>query len=150
MQDHQAMALAEGSLPAAPATAPSQRIPASYGQGEPVAVDFFVDPFNGWACWIPRWPEAKPEAAEAPMAGPRRACGQGLLGRVGAWFGVCQQTPSGAWKADPCSSPRPLGAGRPPLRHRLALVVLTGAIRPAERPTGRSPRRSPHVYEPLW
>jgi hypothetical protein len=98
MQDHQAMALAEGSLPAAPATAPSQRIAESYGQGEPVAGDFFVDPFNGWACWIPRWPEAKPEAAEAPMAGPRRACDQGLLGRVGAWFGVCQQTPSGAWK----------------------------------------------------
>jgi hypothetical protein len=88
MQDHQAMALAEGSLPAAPATAPSQRIAESYGQGEPVAVDFFVDPFNGWACWIPRWPEAKPEAAEAPMAGPRRASSQGLvrlLGRVGAW-----------------------------------------------------------------
>jgi hypothetical protein len=47
MQDHQAMALAEGSLPAAPATAPSQRIAESYGQGEPVAGDFFVDPFNG-------------------------------------------------------------------------------------------------------
>jgi hypothetical protein len=103
MQDHQAMALAEGSPPAAPATAPSQRTADPHGPGEPVAVDFFVDPFSGWACWIPRWPaEAAAGAEEDATAGPRRASGQGLLvrllGRVGAWFGVCEQTPSGAWR----------------------------------------------------
>jgi hypothetical protein len=65
-------------------------------------VEFFVDPLSGWTCWIPRWPaEAQRSAEEDPTASPQRRPGQGvlvrLLGRVGAWFGVCEQTPSGAW-----------------------------------------------------
>jgi hypothetical protein len=74
--------------------------------------EFFLDPASGWTCWIPQWPaEAGPRADEDHTAAVRRPAGQGLvvrlLGRVGAWFGVCEQAPSGAWQRVhiPCRDP---------------------------------------------
>lgn len=66
-------------------------------------VEFFIDPASGWTGWIPQWPaEAGPRPDKDRTTTPRRPAGQSLvvrlLGRVGAWFGVCEQTPSGAWQ----------------------------------------------------
>jgi hypothetical protein len=66
-------------------------------------VEFFVHPASGWTYWTsPLLAESEPRAEEDHAgAGQRPAC-QGLLlrllGRVGAWFGVCEQTPSRAWR----------------------------------------------------
>jgi hypothetical protein len=66
-------------------------------------VEFFIDPVSGWSWWTPAslvQDEARSDK-ERTEAGQRPA-GQGLvlelLGRVGAWFGACEQTPSGAWR----------------------------------------------------
>jgi hypothetical protein len=66
-------------------------------------VEFFVDPASGWTWWTPEsLVEDGPRSDEEFAGAPRRPAGQGLvlrlLGRVGAWFGVCEQTPSGAWR----------------------------------------------------
>jgi hypothetical protein len=66
-------------------------------------VDLFMDPASGWTCWIPRsLVEGEPRVDEERMTAPQRPAGQGLtlrlLGRVGAWFGICEQAPSGAWR----------------------------------------------------
>jgi hypothetical protein len=66
-------------------------------------VEFFIDPASGWTGWIPRWPaEAGPRPDKDRTIAPRRPAGQSLvvrlLGRMGAWFGVCERTPSGAWQ----------------------------------------------------
>jgi hypothetical protein len=66
-------------------------------------VELFIDPVSGWSWWAPALlvedePRPDQEHAEARL----RPAGQGSLGRplgrVGAWFGVCEQTPEGAWK----------------------------------------------------
>jgi hypothetical protein len=66
-------------------------------------VEFFIDPASGWTGWIPQRPaEAGPRPDKDRTATPRRPARQSLvvrlLGRVGAWFGVCEQTRSGAWQ----------------------------------------------------
>jgi hypothetical protein len=103
MQHHQATALADTPPAATPASAPSQPHVDAPGPAMPVAVEFFLDPVSGWACWISRWPtDAEPGAEDGSLDGRRRQPGQGiavrLLGRVGAWFGICEQTPPGAWQ----------------------------------------------------
>jgi hypothetical protein len=44
--------------------------------------------------------ETEPRAEEDHTGAGQRPAGQGLLllGQVGAWFGVCEQAPSGAWR----------------------------------------------------
>jgi hypothetical protein len=89
--------------PVVATTAPSQSRSDGHPPGPVMRVDFFLDPVGGWTCWIPRWPaEAQQSAEEHPTAWRQSRPGQrmlvGLLGRVGAWFGVCEQTPSGAWQ----------------------------------------------------
>jgi hypothetical protein len=64
---------------------------------------FFMDPVNGWIWWTPPLPvEAEPPGDGDPRGASPRPVGQGLvvrlLGRVGAWFGICEQTPSGRWR----------------------------------------------------
>jgi hypothetical protein len=103
MQHHQATALADTAPAATPVSAPSQHDVDAPGPAMPVAVEFFLDPVSGWTCWIPRWaPDAEPGTEDEPLDGRRRQPRQGitvrLLGRVGAWFGICEQTPSGAWR----------------------------------------------------
>jgi hypothetical protein len=98
---HQATAPAV-SLPPATAATPSRGPSGDPKDAHGVPMDFFVDPASGWTCWIPRWPtEAEAAANEGPTAA-RRPRGQGLvvglLGRVGAWFGIAEQTPSGGWR----------------------------------------------------
>jgi hypothetical protein len=67
-------------------------------------VEFFMDPASGWAWSTPASlvQDGRPRSDEEPTGAPRRPAGQSLvvrlLGRVGAWFGVCEQTPSGAWR----------------------------------------------------
>jgi hypothetical protein len=66
-------------------------------------VEFFIDPASGWTGWIPQWPaKAGPRPDKDRTAVPQPPASQGLLirllGRVGAWFGVCEQTQSGAWQ----------------------------------------------------
>jgi hypothetical protein len=66
-------------------------------------VEFFIDPASGWTWWAPEAPvKGGPQTNEDRTAAPQPAAGQGLLvrllGRVGAWFGVCEQAPSGAWQ----------------------------------------------------
>jgi hypothetical protein len=66
-------------------------------------VEFFIDPASGWTYWTsPLLAETEPRADEDHAGAGHRPAGQGLLlrllGRVGAWFGVCEQTPSGAWR----------------------------------------------------
>jgi hypothetical protein len=65
-------------------------------------VEFFIDPASGWTWWTPAsLVEDGPRSDEQRTAAPRRPAGRGLarrLGRVGAWFGVCEQTPEGAWR----------------------------------------------------
>lgn len=64
---------------------------------------FFIDPVCGRIWWTPPLPvEAEPRGDGDPMGVSPRPAGQGLvvrlLGRVGAWFGICEQTPSGRWR----------------------------------------------------
>jgi hypothetical protein len=67
-------------------------------------VEFFMDPASGWAWSTPGSlvEDGRPRSDEEPTGAPRRPAGQGLvqrlLGRLGAWFGVDEQTPSGAWR----------------------------------------------------
>jgi hypothetical protein len=66
-------------------------------------VEFFIDPASGWTWWTSAsLVEDEPRSGEQRTSAWRRPAGQGLplrlLGRVGAWFGVCEQTPSGAWR----------------------------------------------------
>jgi hypothetical protein len=66
-------------------------------------MDLFVDLASGWTSWVPRWPNgAEPAAEEGPTGAAKRPRGQGLvvglLGRVGAWFGICEPSPSGGWR----------------------------------------------------
>jgi hypothetical protein len=65
-------------------------------------VELFMDPVSGWSWWAPgllvedepRSPEERTSAIELPPVQPLVR----LLGRVGAWFGVCERTPEGAWR----------------------------------------------------
>jgi hypothetical protein len=66
-------------------------------------VEFFIDPASGWTWWThASLVEDEPRSAEQRTSAWRRPAGQGLLvrllSRVGAWFGVCEQAPSGAWQ----------------------------------------------------
>jgi hypothetical protein len=66
-------------------------------------VEFFVDPASGWTWWTPgSLVEDGPRSEEQRTGAWWRPAGQGLvvrlLGRVGVWFGVCEQTPEGAWR----------------------------------------------------
>jgi hypothetical protein len=65
-------------------------------------VESFIDQASGWTLWTsPLLAETEPRAEEDHPGARQRPAGQGLLlrllGRVGAWFGICEQTPSGAW-----------------------------------------------------
>jgi hypothetical protein len=63
-----------------------------------------MDPASGWAWSTPGSlvEDGRPRSDEEPTSALQHPAGQGLvlrlLGRVGAWFGVCEQTPSGAWR----------------------------------------------------
>ncbi len=64
---------------------------------------FFMDPVSGWIWWTPPLPvEAEPRGDGDPTGASRRPAGQApvvrLLGRVGAWFGICEQIPSDGWR----------------------------------------------------
>jgi len=63
---------------------------------------FFTDPVSGWIWRTPPPVEAEPRGDGDPTDASRRPAGQALavrlLGRVGAWFGICEQTPSGGWR----------------------------------------------------
>jgi hypothetical protein len=64
---------------------------------------FFMDPVSGWIWWTPPLPvEAEPPGDGDSTGVSPRPAGQGLivrlLGRAGAWFGICEQTPSGRWR----------------------------------------------------
>jgi hypothetical protein len=64
-------------------------------------VVFLVDPASGWTWWTPPSPvEGEPQADQAHEGLSRRPAGRGLvprlLGRVGAWLGIGERTPSGA------------------------------------------------------
>ncbi len=66
-------------------------------------VEVFIDPASGWTWWTPQpLVQAEPRADEDCTGYSQRPAGQGLLlrlaGRVGAWFGICEQTPSGGWR----------------------------------------------------
>jgi hypothetical protein len=66
-------------------------------------VEVFIDPYSGWSWWTPVLPvEDEPRADQQRTEAVPRPAGQGLvlrlLGRVGAWFGVSEQTPEGAWQ----------------------------------------------------
>jgi hypothetical protein len=66
-------------------------------------VELFIDPVSGWSWWTPaRLVEDEPQADQERTEARQGPAGQGLrlrlLGPVGAWFGVCQQSPSGAWQ----------------------------------------------------
>jgi hypothetical protein len=66
-------------------------------------VELFIDQVSGWSWWTPALlVEDEPKAAEQRTEAWPRPAGHGLpvrlLGRVGAWFGICEQTPSGAWQ----------------------------------------------------
>jgi hypothetical protein len=66
-------------------------------------VELFIDPVSGWSWWAPALlVEDEPQADQEGTEARQRPAGQGLLvrllGPVGAWYGVCEQTPSGAWQ----------------------------------------------------
>jgi hypothetical protein len=66
-------------------------------------VEVFVDPVSGWSWWTPAsLVQDEPRSDEERTEAWPRPAVQGpvlrLLGRVGAWFGVCEQTPAGAWQ----------------------------------------------------
>jgi hypothetical protein len=66
-------------------------------------VELFIDPVSGWSWWTPAsLVQDGPRSDEERTEAQQRPAGQGLvlrlLGRVGAWFGVCEQTPGGAWQ----------------------------------------------------
>ena len=66
-------------------------------------VELFIDPVSGCTWWTPALlVEEEPRADQERTEARQGPAGQGLLvrllGRVGAWFGVCQQSPSGAWQ----------------------------------------------------
>jgi hypothetical protein len=82
-------------------------------------VEFFLDPASGWTWWAsPSLMERELPPNEDRAGASQRTAGQGLLlrrlGRVGAWFGVCEQTPSGAWRRVRAAH---RDRGRPGVRH---------------------------------
>jgi hypothetical protein len=62
--------------------------------------EIFIDPASGQTLWTsPLLAETKPRADEDHTGATQRPAHQGLLLRLlgrGAWFGVCEQTLSGA------------------------------------------------------
>jgi hypothetical protein len=79
-------------------------------------VEFFIDPVSGWTWWMPApLVEAEPRGDEGRTGASPRPAGQGLvvrlLGRVGVWFGVCEQTPSGTWRRLPSARRGPWQPG---------------------------------------
>lgn len=85
-------------------------------------MDLFVDLASGWTCWIPRWPaEGEPAADEGPAAATRRPRGQELvarlLGRVAAWLGISEPSPSGGWTRVHAPRRRATSAVHRPTRH---------------------------------
>jgi hypothetical protein len=69
-------------------------------------VEFFIDPASGWTLWTsPSLVETEPPADKHHTGAAQRPTSQGLLlrllGRVGAWFGMCAQIPSGVWRVRP-------------------------------------------------
>jgi hypothetical protein len=100
-------------------------------------VELFIDPVSGWSWWTPALlvedePQPDQERAEARL----RPAGQGLvvrlLGRVGAWFGVCEQTPSGAWQRVHVG-PAGIQGSRTPR----AVTASSGAGGAGDRPSSR-------------
>jgi hypothetical protein len=76
---------------------------------------FFMDPVNGWR-WTPPLPvDAEPPGDGDPAGVPPRPAGQGLvvrlLGRVGTWLGIGEQTPSGRWRRLRATRPDPWEPG---------------------------------------
>jgi hypothetical protein len=66
-------------------------------------VEVFIDPVSGWSWWTPALlVEDEPRADQERAEARQRPAGQGLLlrllGRLGAWFGVFEQTPAGVWQ----------------------------------------------------
>jgi hypothetical protein len=66
-------------------------------------VEFFVDPASGWTYWTsPALVDTEPRADGDHTGATRRPARHGLLlrllGRLGVWFGICEQTLSGAWR----------------------------------------------------
>ena len=55
-------------------------------------VELFIDPVSGWSWWTPAL-----LVEDDPPSRPG-ARGGSAAGRVGAWFGICEQTPSGVWQ----------------------------------------------------
>jgi hypothetical protein len=125
---HQATALADTPLVAIPTSAPSQPHVDAPGPAMPMAMEFFLDPVSGWACWIPRWPpDAELGAEDDSLDGRRRQAGNRgqAPGPGGRLVRHLRADPVGRLAADPCSPPRPLGARRASLPDPLDLVVLT-------------------------
>jgi hypothetical protein len=99
-------------------------------------VEVFIDPVSGWSWWTPALlVEGEPRADQECAEAGQRPAGQGLLvrllGRVGAWFGVCEQTPSGAWQRVH-GARRPQGSQAP-----RAATALSGAGGAGDRPSSR-------------
>jgi hypothetical protein len=66
-------------------------------------VEVFIDPVSGWSWWTPALlVEDEPQADQEHTEARQHPAGQGLLlrllGRLGAWFGVFEQTPAGVWQ----------------------------------------------------
>ena len=66
-------------------------------------VELFIDPLSGRSWWGPGLlVEDEPRPVQERTEACQRPADQGLLvrllGRVGAWFGVCEQIPGGAWQ----------------------------------------------------
>jgi hypothetical protein len=79
-------------------------------------VEFFIDPVSGWNWWTPALlVEDEPRSDQEHTEALQRLAGQGLvlrlLGRVGAWSGVCERTPSGAWRRVRVGRPGPCEPG---------------------------------------
>jgi hypothetical protein len=66
-------------------------------------VEVFIDPVSGWSWWTPAsLVEDEPRADQEHTKARQRPARQGvllrLLGRLGGWFGICEQTREGAWQ----------------------------------------------------
>ena len=102
-------------------------------------VELFIDPVSGWSWWTPALlVEEEPRADQERTEARQGPAGQGLLvrllGRVGAWLGVCEQTPSGAWQR--------IQVARRPVSNSNAPAKVMARPRPVVSPRGGSSGRA--------